>query len=281
MSDLVSTFDDSHSSDPLVTQSHSSLTSPLTDISQVMSDNAVFETPSHYYLNSSIIYPPAPFNTPVTPKFHKSQNSPTNIENADTTDLTLPVYQMEPHTSDLNDCNLLTDLCEAAAKHEKDEKIKLVSERREKQRIATKEHSLDELLNEMPATQFDSEEEDKTNFRKMSKGKGIKNRKFKISRKERPSNKYGNLTIDEVEKVNCERQEVTEYKGAMSIAEKEIIRRGKINDSISLLRKIIPTVTDSTENTEVFEITARYAAFLRQKTEGKYDRGYLYDNLEL
>lgn len=280
MSDLVFNLDEIHNSDPLLTQSHSSLTSPVTDVSQIMVDNAVFETPSHFYLNSSIIYPPAPFNTPVTPKFCKSQNS-RNMENADKTDLTLPVFHMQHHTSDLNDSNLLTDLCEAAEKHEKEEKIKLVSERREKLGIAKTEYSLDDLLNEMPATSVEFEEAVKDNISKASKKKGTKHRKLKIGRRQRPSNKYGNLTMDEVEKVSCERQEVTEYKGAMSIAEKEIVRRGKINDSISLLRKIIPTVTDSTENTEVFEITARYAAFLREKTEGKYDRGYLYENLEL
>lgn len=106
-------------------------------------------------------------------------------------------------------------------------------------------------------------------------------RKIRSSAKERPSNKYTNLTIDELEKVNYERRQATEYKGAMSIAEKEIIRREKINDSLSMLRKIIPTITDLTENSEVFEVTARYVAFLRHKTEGKYDRDYLYENLEL
>lgn len=113
------------------------------------------------------------------------------------------------------------------------------------------------------------------------KGSCIKGRRQTASPRIRPSNKYTDTSMDEIEKVSVRRRQATEYKGAMSVAEKEIVRRERINESLSMLRKIIPSVTCLTENTEVYEITARYVAFLKQKTEAKYDRDYLYENMEL
>lgn len=222
--------------------------------------------------------PPVPFNTPVTPVFNDSQKfSQFAYVNA----MNSSCSSSLSHDIDLDDQQLMSNLYEAAAKLENEEKRKQTLEKQDLKRIVTRDHSLDELLKEMPESKQNTIPESYSYTQSLSLNKKDVARRLKVAPKNRPSNKYNDLSLDEVEKLTSVRRQAMEYKGAMSIAEKETVRREKINDSISILRKIIPTVTDSTENTEVFEIAARYVAFLRQKTEGKHDRGYLYEHLEL
>jgi len=242
---------------------------PALNLTEVDIDSIpiVFDTSNEYELGM----PPVPFNTPVTPETQKAEVR--YIDEMESSFSTGSNYNI-----DLDDKRLMSDLCEVAAKLENEEKRKQIQEKQDLKRIVTREHSLEELLNEMPESKRNiiTESSYTSTFYKKDTP-----RRIRVTPKNRPSNKYNDLSLDEVEKLTSVRRQAMEYKGAMSIAEKETVRREKINDSISILRKIIPTVTDTTENTEVFEITARYVAFLKQKSEGKHDRGYLYEHLEL
>jgi len=248
---------------------------PVLNLTEVDLDTIpiIWDTSSEYEIG----LPRVPFNTPVTPDIAETQRT-LAASDANIMESSFSSYHNMSHRIDLNDKRLMSDLYEAAAKQEKEDKRKQILEKHDKQRIVTREHSLDELLRDMPETKENNIA--KSSYTNKIKGKDM-NRRIRLTPKHRPSNKYNDLTLDEVEKLSSERRQAMEYKGAMSVAEKETARRERINVSISILRKIIPTVTDSTENTEVFEIAARYLAFLKRKTEGKHDRGYLYEHLEL
>lgn len=257
------------------------------DQSHIQCDhNGEYETPSHYYLNSSIVLPPVPFNSPVTPGFFPATAELFTMakEGDDMAFTILPSENIQNQNSDIDDSKLLEDLCNAAAKQEEEDKIRHMAEKHDKHRIFTGDHSLEELLNEMPIRK--DIQGGSMDCQYLSEAKRAKREERKIRQlteipKPRVSNKYTHLTAEEVERISLQRRVATEYKGAMTTAQKEIVRRGNINDCLSMLRKIIPGISDSTENTEVYEITARYVAFLKEKTEGKHDRNYLYENLEL
>jgi len=254
------------------------------DQSHIQCDlNGEYETPSHYYFNNSIVLPPVPFNSPVTPGFFPATAELFTMarEGDDMAFTILPSENIQNENSGIDDSKLLEDLCNAAAKQEEEDKIRQRADKHDKHRIFTGDHSLEELLNEMPISKDFQGRPMDCQYLSEAKRAKREERKLRQLKEIRPSNKYTHLTADEVERISLQRRVATEYKGAMTTAQKEIVRRGNINDCLSMLRKIIPGISDTTENTEVYEITARYVAFLKEKTEGKHDRNYLYENLEL
>lgn len=243
--------------------------------SNIFSDKEETLLSPQYYHNSSIVIPPVPFNTPVTPICPTMCDYNMEINNMRTMNSSLVASTDDEFKSDLNDSRLMKALSEAASMQERAEK------EQQMEKIDAKHQTLEDLLNEMSSTKQNGEQKASSSSKHGTKGKDITSPKWRANKKIRPSSRYTDTPMTEIEKMSVERRQATEYKGAMSIAEKEIIRREKINDCLSRLRQIVPTLTHSTENIEVYETTARYAAFLQQKTDGMYDREYLYKNMEL
>lgn len=88
------------------------------------------------------------------------------------------------------------------------------------------------------------------------------------------------MSVDELEAMSNQKK-ITEYKAPMSISEKEVRRRNRINSSISVLRKIVPGITGDTENTDVYETTAKYILFLKQVVGAAHDKAFLSEMIPL
>nr|XP_040576970.1 uncharacterized protein LOC121125799 [Lepeophtheirus salmonis] len=56
---------------------------------------------------------------------------------------------------------------------------------------------------------------------------------------------------------------------------KDIIRRDRINKSLDLLKKIVPGISESDDQIEIFSQTTRYLLFLRNKVGAQFDRDFL------
>lgn len=89
------------------------------------------------------------------------------------------------------------------------------------------------------------------------------------------------MSVEEVERV-CEDKRVTEYKPPNSVYEKEVRRRDKIATCLSMLRQVVPGITPETDNTAVFEMTAKYVTFLKDKVGDKeQDKLFLKERMTL
>jgi len=82
------------------------------------------------------------------------------------------------------------------------------------------------------------------------------------------------MTAAELEQFSNDTK-ITEYRSPMSVNDKEVRRRNRISSCISMLRKIVPGVTEDTENTEVFEASAKYIAYLKQRVGKEFDKEFL------
>jgi len=89
------------------------------------------------------------------------------------------------------------------------------------------------------------------------------------------------MSVEEVERLS-EDMKVTEYKAPNSIYDKEVRRRAKIATCLSMLRQVVPGVTEDTDNTAVFEKTAKYVTFLREKVgDQEQDKLFLKERMTL
>jgi len=90
------------------------------------------------------------------------------------------------------------------------------------------------------------------------------------------------MSAAEVEKMAEVKNGIREWKSPISVKDKEVRRRLRINTSISMLRKIVPGVTDETENTQVFEAAAKYMAYLKKEAgNGVHDKEFLAEYMPL
>lgn len=89
-----------------------------------------------------------------------------------------------------------------------------------------------------------------------------------------------NTTEDDVEKMSID-SKVVEFHAPSNMNEKETIRRKRISCAISMLRQIVPGVDDSSDNTEIYEMTAKYILFLKDKLGSEHDKDFLKDQIIL
>ena len=87
------------------------------------------------------------------------------------------------------------------------------------------------------------------------------------------------MTVADLEKMS-EEMKITDYCPPKDVHEKEMRRRKRISACICMLRKIVPGITDATENAEVFEISAKYLAYLKAKVGTQYDAAFLLEQMQ-
>jgi len=77
-----------------------------------------------------------------------------------------------------------------------------------------------------------------------------------------------NMSTEEFERFTQEKK-ISDWVEPKSIYDKETRRREKTATRLSMLRQLVPGVTPETDNTTLYEETARYLVFLREKLDNK------------
>jgi len=77
-----------------------------------------------------------------------------------------------------------------------------------------------------------------------------------------------NMSTEEFERFTQEKK-ISDWVEPKSIYDKETRRREKTATRLSMLRQLVPGVTSETDNTTLYEETARYLVFLREKLDNK------------
>lgn len=83
------------------------------------------------------------------------------------------------------------------------------------------------------------------------------------------------MSTEQVEKLSSDKK-ITEYKRPKTVYDKEVRRRDKLATNLSMLRQVVPGITEKTDNTAVFEMASSYIIFLKSKVGDKeHDKLFL------
>jgi len=87
------------------------------------------------------------------------------------------------------------------------------------------------------------------------------------------------MSTEQVEKLSLDKK-ITEYKRPKSVYDKEVRRRDKLATNLSMLRQLVPGITERTDNTQVFEMASEYIIFLQSKVGDKeFEKAFLKSRL--